>query len=106
MRLETSLHGLKHALKVWFRFIPHRFAKAGMKEMEIDPFLFHKHRGISICYVDDLSVFAKTNEHIQELKSKLLKELIINDLGMPRSFLGVDTSWPKNAVHLNQKTVI
>lgn len=64
------------------------FAEEGMKEMQSTPCVFQNDGIIAICDVDDLVVFAETKKVINQLKQKIGKDLVVEDLGLQKSFLG------------------
>lgn len=71
--------------------------------MDSVPCIFAGKGVITICYIDDLLVFAKEEGKIEELKKKLNRQLAMRDLGRPGSFLDIDLVWTKEAVYLSQK---
>lgn len=58
------------------------------KELEAAPCIFMKRNTISICYVDDLLVFAKYEININKLKFALVKKLAARSLRTPRQCQG------------------
>lgn len=92
MRLHGSLFGLKDASETWFELIRERFGAAGMKEMHSAPCIFQGNSIIAVCFVDHLLVFGKKKQKIDQLKTRLEKDLMMKDLERQRSFLGVEMS--------------
>jgi hypothetical protein len=54
-----------------------------------DNCVFYRHNCVVCVYVDDFLVAAAGNDEIQQLRSALESEFKLNDLGTPRSFLGI-----------------
>lgn len=103
MRLNQCLYVLKDTSKIWFDLISTKFQNAGLKEMNSSPCILQRKDIIVVCHVDDLLVFAETDQRIKIFKRNASKDLILKDFGRPVSLLGIQLAWTKDAVCLKQK---
>lgn len=71
--------------------------------MQSAPCVFFGDHIIAVCYVDDLLGFSETRENLNLLKKKLMADLILKDVRLLSSFLGIERIWKKNAFYLIQK---
>lgn len=58
------------------------------------------------CYVDDFLVFSETSERIDQLTQKFGKDRIMEDLGMPPPFLGIEIRCQMDSIWLTQKQLM
>lgn len=74
-----------------------------MKGMHRVPCFFQSKGFIAFCYAENLLVFAKSKEKIDQLRSKLSGDLIARALGTTRLILWIELICQKDAVYLRQK---
>ena len=110
-RLRKSLYGLKQSPRAWFD----RFTKAvkgyGFSQCQSDHTLFVKHSSegklaIIIVYVDDIILTGNHEEEIDSLKTSLMKEFEIKDLGNLKYFLGMEIARSKKGIVVSQRKYI
>lgn len=107
MLLQRSLYGLRDATRIWNDLLTKHFEKAGMKILKSTPCVFHAKGIITVCYVDNLLVFAKEDSAIERLKLRLSGTLVLKDLGRPSQFLNIGLNWEKaGTVGLSQKRLV
>lgn len=67
-----------------------------MNEIQRAPGMFQGNGIIVVCSVDDLLVFAGPDDKIDNLEKRSSGDLIVKDLGIPRSSLGIKLGWLTN----------
>lgn len=103
MVLQLSLYGLKDFSQIWVERMKKKFSNSGIREMKSAPSTFVGAGTVAVCYVHDLLVFAETNDNIGRLKQSLKNELVMEDIGQPSSFLGIEVKWLSDTVLLRQR---
>lgn len=86
-----------------FDLITIKLEEAALQQLASAPFVFTRNGIILVLYVDDLLVFGNTRKDLAKLQNKLGKELIIQALGKPTSFLGIEMSSHKDAVYWSRR---
>lgn len=106
-RLNKSLYGLKQASRNWFSKFSTAIKKTGFYQSLADYSLFAKVNGDSftgvLIYVDDIIITGNNLEKMEHLKSFLLKQFRIKDLGDLKYFLGIEFSRSKKGLFLSQR---
>lgn len=72
-----------------------------MREVNSVPCNFQSRDIRALCYVDDLVIFAKPGEIINDSRSKFNKNLIMTNLGRPESVLEEDLIWERDDVNFS-----
>jgi hypothetical protein len=88
-RLRHSLYGLKQAPRIWYQCVHRVLASHGFTMAQSDNCMFYKPDCVICVYVDDFLVAAANTHEIEQVQRVLQAEFRLNDLGTPRSFLGV-----------------
>jgi len=88
-RLRRSLYGLKQAPRIWYQCVRRVLTAHGFTMAQSDNCVFYKNDCVVCVYVDDFLVAAANDEEIQRVQKALETEFQLNDLGTPRSFLGI-----------------
>jgi transposase InsO family protein len=88
-RLRRSLYGLKQAPRIWYQCVHRVLAAHGFTMAESDNCVFYKSDCVVCVYVDDFLITAANSHEIKQVQQALEKEFQLNDLGTPRSFLGI-----------------
>jgi hypothetical protein len=88
-RLRRSLYGLKQAPRIWYQCVHRVLAAHGFTMAESDNCVFYKSDCVVCVYVDDFLITAVNSHEIKQVQQALEKEFQLNDLGTPRSFLGI-----------------
>jgi hypothetical protein len=92
-RLKKSIYGLKQAGREWYQLLRDTLLKDGWKQCMKDACVFTRNQGdnkiITIIYVDDMIITAKSIEAVSEVKKELAKEFKIKDLGELSYILGI-----------------
>ncbi|CRL30943.1 Reverse transcriptase, RNA-dependent DNA polymerase [Penicillium camemberti] len=88
-RLYRSLYGLKQAPRIWYQCVHRVLAAHGFTMAQSDNCVFYKSNCVICVYVDDFLVAAANSHKIEQVQRALQTEIQLNDLGTPRSFLGI-----------------
>ncbi len=103
LRLRRSLYGLKQAPRHFFHYLTERLLKHGLQQSIHDPCLFMNSSMIVIVYVDDLLIFAKSNDLIDSFISSLQNDdICLRKEGSAEGYLGVDITHVDGKIHLTQ----
>ena len=109
-KLDKALYGLKQAPRAWYQTL-----SAFMKKSELEPLIndtavfVNKNRSIFIAvYVDDILMFGKNKEQIQQLKSFLNRRFQMTDLGQAHMYLGMQITRDRKSrtINLDQQKYI
>ena len=106
--LRKSLYGLKQAPRIWNQRIRRFLESIGFKPTYSDPCVYvNNETGVIIAmWVDDLMIFGKDIENINDLKAQLSEEYEMKDLGELKYFLGIQVHRNKERklIHINQSS--
>ncbi|OQE08426.1 hypothetical protein PENFLA_c135G06338 [Penicillium flavigenum] len=106
-RLLRSLYGLKQAPRIWYQCVHRVLAAHGFTMAQSDNCVFYKSNCVICVYVDDFLVAAATSHEIDQVQRALGKEFRLNNLGTPRSFLGIQLDYHADgAVSIHQHQYI
>lgn len=110
-KLNKSIYGLKQAAKCWYDKINHVLTqKMGFQKSMVEPCVFFRsqQRKITILtiYIDDILLYTSSNEEKMIVKSQLMKEFEMKDLGTVHEFLGMQICREKGKITLDQTSYI
>ena len=106
-RLRRSLYGLKQAPRIWYRSVKRVLLSHGFTMAYSDPCVFHRKNCVICVYVDDFLVAASNDSEVNAVKQALDSEFKMNDLGTPRSFLGIEFEFhPEGSVSIHQRQYV
>jgi hypothetical protein len=90
-KLHKALYGLKQSPRLWYNHLYNTLKEYGFTKYASDEGVFvnNKNGIYIICHVDDLLIFAHTEQIIRDLVNKLTN-LKIQEIGIPETFLGQD----------------
>lgn len=104
--LNNYLYGLKQASQNWFRKFTSEVQNFGFKQSRADYSLFTKFQDDSftaiLLYVDEMVKTTNNEKAIKDLKRFLSTCFKIKDLEPLKDFLGVEVSWSKDGIAINQ----
>ncbi|KAJ5267498.1 hypothetical protein N7478_010306 [Penicillium angulare] len=104
-RLRRSLYGLKQAPRIWYQCAHRLLAAHGFTMAQSDNCVFYKSNCVVCVYVDDFLITAANSHEIEQVQRALQAEFQLNDLGTPRSFLGIQFDYYVNgsvSIHQHQ----
>ncbi|KAJ0844517.1 putative RNA-directed DNA polymerase [Helianthus annuus] len=105
-KLNKAIYGLKQAPRAWFHRLSVFLTNYGFVCSRADPSLFVLHRDSCIMYllvyVDDLILTGNQSHSLKSFISCLNNKFAIKDLGELNYFLGLEVTYTKNGLFLNQ----
>ncbi|KAM7502462.1 hypothetical protein LguiB_001366 [Lonicera macranthoides] len=112
-KLKKALYGLKQAPRAWYSRIEAYFVKEGFERCQHEHTLFVKKEGgtkgggikilIVSLYVDDLIFTGNNTYMIEGLKTSMMNEFEMTDLGRMKYFLGVEVIQKSEGIYLSQR---
>jgi hypothetical protein len=91
LHLKQTLYGLKKAPRYFFKYFTERLVRQGLTPLEHDPCLFMSSTLILIIYVDDILIYGKCNDDINNFIARMKSEdVALHQEGTAEGYLGVD----------------
>lgn len=78
--------------RIWHDLLTTQFREAGLTEPRTAPCLYKNEGKLGLCYVGDLLMLLNAENNITQLKIRLKKKFILEALGKPKQFLGMELS--------------
>lgn len=92
-KLNKPIYGLKQASREWNKKLGSALKAAGLTQSKIDPCVYFKIQDDKMffiaVYVDDLMIFDNDKQIRDEIKSKLMKQFQMKDLGAAQYCIGL-----------------
>lgn len=105
-KLDKALYGLCQSGRVWFYEIDKVLIKLGFKKLTQCNCVYSFHKNlILLLYVDDIVLFGRTNEVVQNALKLLEKHFDIKVMGRTKNLLGVELE-EKEGLFMHQKSYI
>lgn len=105
-KLNKSLYGLKQAPRTWNARFDEFVRSLGFRRSENDICLYIRTNGKSriylLLYVDDIIITGDNEKDLNNLKTDLMTEFSMKDLGKLNNFLGIKIERTKAGMFLNQ----
>jgi hypothetical protein len=90
LRLKQTLYGLKQSPQYFFHYLTERLVKQGLTASNLDPCLFMSKTLIVKIYVDDILIYGRSTDEIDNLIKRLKKDdIALNKEGTAEGYLGV-----------------
>jgi hypothetical protein len=109
-KLDKALYGLKQAPRAWYKTLSLFMNQAQLRPLMSDYAVFgNQNRSLLVAvYVDDLLIFGKNKQQIQNLKAQLQNRFQMTDLGPAHLYLGMQITRDrqKGTLTLDQKKYI
>lgn len=107
-KLQKSLYGLKQSSRTWFERLTRVDKKEGFTQCHSDHTMFVKHSlegkiTLFIVYVDDIVITGDDHNQIDHLKSFLVREFEVKNLGQLKYFLGMEVARTKHGIYMSQR---
>ena len=108
--LIKTLYGLKQSGREWNKEFDEKLKQFGFERLRSDPCVYVKRNGkelaIITVWVDNLLLFATSDELMERIKSDLRTQWEMTDLGEPTKIIGVEITQTKNAITISQRIYI
>ena len=105
-QLRKSIYGLKQAPRVWNQKIRRFLKSIGFEQLYSDPCVYvNKEKGIILAmWVDDLIIFGKDLNSVNDLKAQLSEEYEMKYMGELKYFLGIQVhrDRERKIIHISQ----
>jgi Reverse transcriptase (RNA-dependent DNA polymerase) len=91
--LEKTLYGLKQSGREWNKELDLKLQKHGFTRLKADPCAYTRQSGgleMITVWVDDLLLFAISEDQMAEMKENLRSEWEVTDLGEPAKIVGIE----------------
>lgn len=107
-KLKRCLYGLKQASRAWNQHITAILLKLGFNQSEQDPCIFyHKEKQeYLMVWVDDIAIFAKTENDISKVIEMIKEHLDVDERGKLNWFLGMEIKHDDNGLVISQNRYI
>ena len=101
LRLNSCLYGMKQSPRYFFGYLTKKLEAQGLIPSKHDPCLFLGNGLLVITYVDDILIYDRTQEEIDDLIARLKKDnLSLRKEGTAEGYLGL------KVVHNRNKTIL
>jgi transposase InsO family protein len=107
--LKKTLYGLKQSGREWNRELDLKLQKHGYTRLKADPCAYTRQSGgleIITVWVDDLLLFATSDELMAEMKKNIHSEWEITDLGEPTKIVGIEITRREGKIIISQECYI
>lgn len=106
--LHKSIYGLKQASRLWNSKLNTVLQEIGMYQSKTDPCVYYNNKKTTFIavWVDDLILFTSEQTVKNTIKSMLKKYFEMKDLGKATQCLGLNITYDKNTVMLDQEKYI
>ena len=110
-KLKKAIYGLKQSSKCWHDSFSKFLKSSGFKQCDSDSCIFIANSGNDIkcilaLYVDDILISCSSDSFLKKLKSKLMNEYKMKDLGEVKQFLGVNVEQNENDIFIHQANFV
>jgi uncharacterized protein YuzE len=109
-RLVKTLYGLKQAGHEWNKQLDAKLRKRGYKRLLSDPCAYirwdRNDFAIITIWVNDLLLFALSDNMMDHIKDVLHLEWEVTDLGEPSKIIGIEITHTANAISISQQKYI
>jgi len=92
LKLLKNLYGLKDGGRTWWEHLDKGLSKRGFAPSPSDPSVYLKDGCVILTYVDDILIFSKSKQTIDDLYKSLEKDFSVTDKGDIDKYLGVKFS--------------
>jgi hypothetical protein len=104
LRLKQTLYGLKQSPRYFFHYLTKRLVKQGLIASNLDPCLFMSKTLIVMIYIDDVLIYGRSTDEIDNLIKRLRKDdIALNKEDTAEGYLGVDIQQDGDKISLLQE---
>jgi transposase InsO family protein len=104
LRLRKSLYGLKQAPRIWYLLLCSQIISLGFEALVSDSSIYYSSiRMVFLAvYVDDILIFGKSQQSCVEIYDLLARQFKMENLGPPKTFLGLNILRTNGEISINQ----
>ena len=106
-QLIKTLYGLKQSGREWNKELDDKLTKHHFKHLKSDPCAYVRHNSkkvvIMTVWVDDLLIFASSDEMLNGVKTDLCTEWEVTDLDEPTKIVGIEITRTQNSIKISQQ---
>lgn len=108
LRLRKALYGLKQAPRTWWDKFTKTLLSWSWRVSNFDPCVFIDDKNeLYLClWVDDILIFGKNEDGINEFKTKLSDTFKMTDEGLCTFYLGIHVDQKPGSIHLHQSRYV
>jgi hypothetical protein len=108
--LVKTLYGLKPSGREWNIELDNKLKKYGFKQLKSNPCAYIRRNGEDVAiltiWVDDLMLFASSEQILKSVKIQLSTEWEITDLGEPAKIVGIEITKMRDGIRISQEKYI
>src|SRR5271156_872706 len=108
--LIKSLYGLKQSGREWNKELDEKLKGFGFQPLRSDPCAYVRRNGehleIITVWVDDLLLFATSDDLMNKMKKEVQSKWEVTDLGEPVKIVGVEITKSDNSISISQEKYI
>jgi Reverse transcriptase (RNA-dependent DNA polymerase) len=101
-----TLYGLKQSGREWNKELDEKLQNFGFQSLRSDPCAYVRRNGehleIITVWVDDLLLFATSDELMEKMKSEIRSEWEVTDLGEPAKIVGIEITKSDKSITISQ----
>ena len=109
-QLIKTLYGLKQSGREWNKELDDKLTKHHFIRLKSDPCAYVRRNGKNVAimtvWVDDLLIFASSDEMLNGVKTDLCSEWEVTDLGEPAKIVGIEITRTQNSIKISQQKYI
>src|SRR5271169_498060 len=104
LRLRKSLYGLKQAPRIWYLLLCSQIISFGFEALGSDSSIYYSgaRKVFLAVYVDDILIFGKSQQSCTEIYDLLARQFKMENLGPPKTFLGLNILRSNGEISINQ----
>lgn len=108
--LVKTLYGLKQSGREWNKELDAKLKKYAFTRLKSDPCVYVRRKGDDVAiitvWVDDLLLFASSDDILQSVKTQLCAEWEITDLGEPSKIIGIEITRIRDGIKISQEKYV
>jgi transposase InsO family protein len=108
--LVKTLYGLKQSGREWNRELDTKLKEFGFHPLRSDPCAYVRRNGkdleIITVWVDDLLLFATSNDLLEKMKKELQSKWTVTDMGEPAKIIGIEITINDDSILISQEKYI
>ena len=108
--LVKTLYGLKQSGREWNIELDGKLKKHDFIRLKSDPCVYTRRDSVDLeiitVWVDDLMLFATSEELMMKMKSEIESEWEVTDLGEPAKIIGIEITWSETSIRISQEKYI